>query len=98
MKMTLPPGVVIHNAPAISHEYIGSPSIVIMPDGTYIASHDYFGKKLSDTYIYRSGDRGGSWTPIAKLKISNLGYTSLTVAKSCIWWVSPKATWGMEIL
>lgn len=28
---TLPPGVVIHNAPAISHEYIGSPSIVIMP-------------------------------------------------------------------
>ena len=65
---TLPPGVVIHNAPAISHEYIGSPSIVIMPDGTYIASHDYFGKKLSDTYIYRSGDRGNSWTPIAKLE------------------------------
>ena len=65
---TLPPGVVIHNAPAISHEYIGSPSIVIMPDGTYIASHDYFGKKLSDTYIYMSGDRGDSWTPIAKLE------------------------------
>lgn len=43
---TLPPGVVIHNAPAISHEYIGSPSIVIMPDGTYIASHDYFGKSF----------------------------------------------------
>ena len=39
-----PPGVVIHNAPAITHEYVGSPSIVIMPDGTYIASHDYFGK------------------------------------------------------
>ena len=56
---TLPPGVVIHNAPAISHEYIGSPSIVIMPDGTYIASHDYFGKKLSDS----------------QTGISDLGYT-----------------------
>lgn len=65
---TLPPGVVIHNSPAITHEYVGSPSIVIMPDGTYVASHDYFGKKLSDTYVYVSRDRGNTWTQIAKLK------------------------------
>ena len=64
-----PPGVVIHNAPAITHEYVGSPSIVIMPDGTYIASHDYFGKKLSDTYVYISKDRGNTWERIAELKL-----------------------------
>ena len=40
---TLPPGVVIHNAPAISHEYIGSPSIVIMPDGTRLFWQKAFG-------------------------------------------------------
>lgn len=64
----LPPGVVIHNSPAVSHRYVGSPSIVILPDGTYIASHDYFGKKLPDTFVYRSSDRGSSWTRIARLK------------------------------
>lgn len=65
---TLLPGIVIHNSPAITHNYVGSPSIVIMPDGTYIASHDYFGNRLSDTYVYRSEDRGNSWTQIAELK------------------------------
>lgn len=64
-----PPGVVIHNAPAVTHEYVGSPSIVIMPDGTYIASHDYFGKKLSDTYVYISKDHGNTWERIAELKL-----------------------------
>ena len=62
-----PPGIVIHNSLTVSHEYVGSPSIVIMPDGTYVASHDYFGHKLSDTYVYISKDRGRSWTSVAKL-------------------------------
>ena len=91
---TLPPGVVIHNAPAISHEYIGSPSIVIMPDGTYIASHDYFGKKLSDTYIYRSGDRGGSWTPIAKLESLTWATLFNRGKELYLIGISPKATMG----
>lgn len=65
---TLPPGIVIHHSPAISHKYIGSPSIVIMPDGTYIASHDYFGNEISDTYLYMSKDRGHTWKRIAQIK------------------------------
>ena len=91
---TLPPGVVIHNAPAISHEYIGSPSIVIMPDGTYIASHDYFGKKLSDTYIYRSGDRGNSWTPIAKLESLTWATLFNRGKELYLIGISPKVTMG----
>jgi len=91
---TLPPGVVIHNAPAISHEYIGSPSIVIMPDGTYIASHDYFGKKLSDTYIYMSGDRGDSWTPIAKLESLTWATLFNRGKELYLIGISPKVTMG----
>lgn len=70
-KDMLPPGVVIHNSPAIDHKYVGSPSIVIMPDGTYIASHDYFGKQISDTFIYMSQDKGNTWTLISTIQSLN---------------------------
>ena len=64
-----PPGVVIHNIPTASHEYVGSPSIVIMPNGTYVASHDCFGNRLSDTYVYTSKDCGKTWEQVAELKL-----------------------------
>ena len=37
-----PPGVVIDFSPAADKQYIGSPSIAILPDGSYVASHDFF--------------------------------------------------------
>jgi iduronate 2-sulfatase len=61
-----PPGTVIHHSPAASGRYIGSPSICILPDGSYLASHDLFGPK-SKEYIratgrlYHSADRGLTW-------------------------------------
>lgn len=61
-------GVVIHHSPSNSGRHVGSPSIVVMPDGTYIASHDYFGHFLSDTFVYRSDDKGLTWERISTLK------------------------------
>ena len=66
------PGVVIAHSPASSKIYIGSPSITILPDGTYLATHDRFGpgstgQKFS-LYVYRSTDRGKTWEPLAQLK------------------------------
>lgn len=89
-----PPGVVIHNSPAVTHRYVGSPSIVIMPDGTYIASHDYFGNRISETFVYRSADRGRSWTRIAELK--SLTWASLFNRGKELYLigVSPKCTMG----
>lgn len=68
-----PPGVVIDHEPASSGEYIGSPSIVILPDGTYVSSHDLFGPKSTQTTsgvtrIFRSTDRGRSWKKVAELQ------------------------------
>ena len=37
------PGVVIDYSPAETGKYIGSPSIAILPNGYYVASHDFFG-------------------------------------------------------
>jgi hypothetical protein len=67
------PGVVIDHSPAASGRYIGSPSIVILPDGDYLASHDFFGPKsgskvCATTVIFRSTDRGATWHQRAQLQ------------------------------
>lgn len=64
------PGVVIDHSPASSRQYIGSPSIAVLPDGSYVASHDFFGPGSSKdvTVVFESKDRGASWEQIATLK------------------------------
>lgn len=68
-----PPGVVIDHCPASTGQYIGSPSIAILPDGRYVASHDFFGpnaghKTAALTRIFRSGDRGRTWRMVAEIR------------------------------
>ena len=66
------PGHVIDYSPASSGKYIGSPSIAILPNGDYLASHDEFGPKSSEhtsaiSHVFRSTDRGESWERIATI-------------------------------
>lgn len=65
-----PPGVVIDFSPTSDKQYIGSPSIAILPDGSYVAAHDFFspGNKGDRTLVFRSTDRGQSWKRSADLK------------------------------
>lgn len=91
---TVPPGIVIHNSPAITHTYVGSPSLVIMPDGSYVASHDYFGNGLSDSYIYLSTDKGETWKQIAKLERLTWGTLFNRGKELYLIGVSPKCTMG----
>jgi len=69
---TAVPGVVINHSPASSGKYIGSPSIAVLDDGTYLASHDEFGPKSSYrrkavTRVFASNDRGRTWEPISRI-------------------------------
>ncbi|MFW6006863.1 MAG: exo-alpha-sialidase, partial [Halanaerobiales bacterium] len=63
------PGKVINHSPASSRKYIGSPGIVIMDEGKYLVSHDFFGpgSECKNTFIYKSENYGKSWTQIALL-------------------------------
>ena len=68
-----PPGVVIDYIPASTGTYIGSPSIAILPNGDYVASHDHFGPKTMEhtsalTAVFRSADRGRSWKRISQIQ------------------------------
>lgn len=57
------PGVVIDHIPASTGCYIGSPSIAILPGGTYLASHDIFGpgSTYNHVRVFASSDRGKTW-------------------------------------
>ena len=49
------PGGVIDHVPAVTGTYVGSPSIAILPDGTSVASHDFFGPKKQRALVYSDG-------------------------------------------
>lgn len=71
-----PPGVAIVRTPHPETQYIGSPSIALLPDGTYVAAHEYFGKSgpnLREAHVYASQDRGATWTRIAVLPRATWG-------------------------
>ncbi len=67
------PGVVIDHIPASGKTYIGSPSICILSNGDYVASHDYFGPASTEneqalTAVFTSSDKGKSWRKISEIK------------------------------
>ncbi|HPO12348.1 MAG TPA: sialidase family protein [Candidatus Hydrogenedentes bacterium] len=75
------PGVVIGHQPSPSllaralgqAQYVGSPSIAMLPDGACIASHDLFGRGSSQdtsgvTKVFRSTDKGATWRHTATLE------------------------------
>lgn len=65
-----PPGIIVDHITKDTEKYIGSPSICILPDGSYVASHDEFGPKSTEfrsakTRIFISKDKGETWTQTA---------------------------------
>ncbi len=64
------PGIVIAHSPAKTRQYIGSPSIAVLPDGSYRVSHDLFGpgSTLDRTRVYASYDRGLHWVRLAEIE------------------------------
>jgi hypothetical protein len=91
------PGVVIHHSPASSGRYIGSPGIARLPDGSYLAKLDEFGpgsrEDLSGlTRVFRSEDRGESWTEVAVLE--DLFWASLFVHRDIAYLLGTTKQYG----
>ncbi len=65
-----PPDVVVAFSPAKSKQYVGSPSLAVLPNGEYVASHDFFraGDHGDTTDVYASADRGKTWARRATVK------------------------------
>ena len=91
------PGTVIHHNPASTRNYLGSPSILILPGGDYVASLDLNSwdmERVEDEYtlIYKSTDKGISWTKLAEIKTQH--WASLFFHKGEIYIVGTKAKYN----
>ena len=64
------PGVIIDYSPAESKIYLGCPSIAVLPNGDYVASHSFFGpaSRKNRIAVFRSDDKGKSWQKLTDLK------------------------------
>ena len=76
-EIPAPPGIVVNHVPKSTETYIGSPSLCILPNGDYIASHDLFGPKantgkMGTTLVFRSGNKGATWEQIARILVEPL--------------------------
>lgn len=95
------PGVIVNYIPASTKIYIGSPSICILPNGDYIASHDHFGPGSTEftqglTTVYKSSDRGKSWKKISE--IHGQFWSNLFVHKNVLYIMGPSKHHGNLII
>jgi lysophospholipase L1-like esterase len=95
------PGVVIDYQPASGGRYIGSPGLAVLPDGRYVASHDFFGPKSTEhsrarTAVFRSDDRGATWRRIAT--VDGEFWSTLFVHDGALYLIGTDAHYGRAII
>ncbi len=93
-----PPGVVIDRSPDPARIYIGSPSIAVLPDGRYVASHDWFGPgtKNRRTTVLCSQDRGRTWQRLTDL--DEQWWSSLFVHRGALYIMGTSGQWGDAVI
>ncbi len=64
-----PPGVIIDRSPDPARVYLGAPSIAILANGDYVASHNFSGPGTGcdRSVVFGSRDHGNSWSKLAEL-------------------------------
>ena len=92
------PGVIIDHSPAESGRYIGSPSLAVLPDDSYVASHDYFGPatKENRTAIFRSDDSGKTWRRLTEF--DGQFWSSLFVHKGALYIMGTAGQYGGAVI
>lgn len=93
-----PPGSVIAHSPAGTRRFLGSPSLAILPDGTYVASHDDFGPggAKNQTWIYQSRDKGTTWQLLAE--VPNQYWSTLFGHRGALYIVGTTREYGFLVI
>jgi hypothetical protein len=90
--------------PERTNTYLGSPSLVRLPDGVLLASHDYFGKgcprnhegEESLTSIYRSEDEGVTWVNVTH--IMNCYWSTLFTLEDVVYILGVSQQYGSIVI
>ncbi len=92
------PGQVVAHSPAASGIFFGSPAIAVLPDGRYVISHNLAGPnrpKPSQTWVYRSADRGRTWNKIAVIPMY---WTTLFVHRDNLYAIGTSDSYGNWVI
>lgn len=95
------PGVVIHHSPAASGKYLGCPTIAILPDGQYVASHSFFGpnaghRTRGTTLVFGSIDRGQTWSQ--RSRIDGQFWSTFFVHDGSLYIMGVDKQWGDVVI
>lgn len=93
-----PPGVVIDHRPASTRQYVGSPSLAILPGGGYVASHDWFGPGSTEdrTVVFASRDRGETWKQLTE--IEGQWWSTLFVHRGALYLMGTSRENGLAVI
>lgn len=96
-----PPGTVIDHCPQTARQYIGSPSIAVLPGGGLVASHDFFGpdsgqKTGALTRIFESRDRGRHWRTIGEVRPAF--WSTLFVHRGALYLIGTTQEYGDAVI
>jgi hypothetical protein len=91
------PGVVVDHSPASSGIYIGSPSLAVLPNGDYVASHDEFGPKSTEqtravSHVFLSRDRGANWKKLST--VDGAFWSTLFTYRGALYLLGPDKHYG----
>ena len=92
------PGTAVAYAPASNKQYIGSPSLVRLPNGDYLASHDLFGpgSTKDQTRVYHAEFHGHTWS--IRSKIDGQWWSSMFVHKGDLYIMGVSKEYGSCII
>ena len=92
------PGVIIDHSPATTRKYIGSPSMAVLPNGNYIASHDFFGPgtKYNRSRIFSSTAAGRTWQKLTEL--DGQFWSTLFVHKGALYIIGTSSEYGHAVI
>jgi hypothetical protein len=94
-----PPGVVIEASPDPERIFVASPTIAILPDGTYVAGHDWGGPdnpRRGMSSVLASADRGATWTHRAE--VPDLKWASLFTHRGALYYFGVTAAKGRLVI
>ena len=95
------PGAIVCYEPSSSQRYIGSPSLATLPNGDYVASHDFFGPKSSEwqqaaSRVYTSNNKGKTWRYLTEIR--GAFWSSLFVHKGELYLLGPDRHHGTVLI
>lgn len=90
----------VNFSPASSRSYVGSPSIVVLPNGDYLATHSDFGggSGSNTTPVLRSRNGGVTWTPVEDSPVSPMFWATVFEHQGDVYLMGSSGEYGNAVI